>query len=180
MSVNRHLAHVYVLPEDDADRQLANGFQLGVDLTKQRQMQVLEEAGGWLEVLNRFESDHIAAMDRYANRHMVLLIDFDGKEERFGAATRRIPERLKGRVFVIGAWNDPEDLKRALSLRSLEEIGLALAQDCREGTDTIWEHELLRHNCGRACAFTGACTSDLVLTCCFSVNRKRSGGLSIT
>ncbi len=42
MSVNRHLPHVFVLPEDGANRQLAKGFHLEVDWTRQRQMQVLE------------------------------------------------------------------------------------------------------------------------------------------
>jgi len=31
MSVNGHLPHVLVLPEDDANRQLANGFVLDLD-----------------------------------------------------------------------------------------------------------------------------------------------------
>jgi len=53
MSVNKYLPHVLVLPEDDANRQLANGFQLDVFLATRR-MQILEEAGGWQEVLNRF------------------------------------------------------------------------------------------------------------------------------
>jgi len=34
------------------------------------------------------------------------------------------------------------------TLGSYETIGRALAEDCREGTDTTWEHGLLRHNSG--------------------------------
>jgi len=62
-----------VLPEDDANRQLANGFLLELDSTVLRKIQIVEVAGGWHEVLNKFESDHIAVMDRYTSRIMVLL-----------------------------------------------------------------------------------------------------------
>jgi hypothetical protein len=60
MSVNRDKPHVYVLPEDDANRQLANGFFAEVDWNRQRQMQVLPPAGGWIEVLNRFKLTYIS------------------------------------------------------------------------------------------------------------------------
>ncbi len=42
MSVNKFLPHVLVLPEDDADSQLANGFLLNRRCLIQR-IQVLEE-----------------------------------------------------------------------------------------------------------------------------------------
>jgi len=62
MSVNHYLPHVLVLPEDDANRQIANGFQLDIS---SRQIQVLPEAGGWIRVLECFTEDHIGAMDRF-------------------------------------------------------------------------------------------------------------------
>lgn len=65
MSPNRHRPHVLVLPEDDANRELANGFHLQIDLTRQRQMQVLPVAGGWNEVLKRFKSEHVRASRDY-------------------------------------------------------------------------------------------------------------------
>jgi len=48
------------------------------------------------------------------------------------------------RVFILGAWTEPEDLKADLG--SYETIGLAMAKDCREETNRIWRHDLLRHN----------------------------------
>ena len=143
--VNRHQPHVYVLPEDDANRQLANGFLLGLDPSVLRRIQVLEEAGGWHEVLDRFVSDHVTGLDRFANRFIILLIDFDGNADRLDIAKNRIPERLAERTFVLGALGEPEDLKRA-GLGSYEKIGLAMARDCREEADATWEHDLLRHN----------------------------------
>ncbi len=59
MSVNRELRHLFVLPEDDANLRLANGFHLEVAWNRQRQMQVLPVAGGWNEVLILFEDVHV-------------------------------------------------------------------------------------------------------------------------
>jgi hypothetical protein len=141
MSVNRNKPHVLVLPEDDANRQIANGFQL--DLFS-RQIQVLDVAGGWIRVLDSFAGDHIGAMDRFKERFMVLLIDLDDKEGRLQGAKAKIPTHLTERVFVLGSLSQPEDLKNDLG--SFETIGKALAKDCREGTNETWSHPLLRHN----------------------------------
>ena len=135
---------MYVLPEDDANRQLANGFLLD-PLVMTRNIQVLEEAGGWNQVLERFKTDYVSTMDRYERRFMVLLIDFDGKEDRLITARAAIPEHLQDRVFVIGAWSDPEGLRSQFG-SPYETIGLALARDCRENSNETWGHQLLRHN----------------------------------
>src|SRR5271167_1351283 len=145
MSPNRELPHVLVLPEDDANRQLANGFHLQIAWNLQRQMQVLPVAGGWVDVLSLFESEHVAEMDRWNRRFMVLLIDFDGHQERLNYARGRLPEGLADRVFILGVLSRPEALTAATA-RSYEDIGKTMAEDCRQGIDGIWQHELLRHN----------------------------------
>jgi hypothetical protein len=148
VSVNKYLPHVLVLPEDNANRQLANGFLMGLHNSVWNRIQVLEEVGGWQEVLDRFEANHVAAMDRYDKRFMILLIDFDGRVERLNMAKVRIPERLIDRVFVVGALGEPEGLKTA-GLGSYETIGIRVARECHDETDaTLWEHPLLRHNAG--------------------------------
>jgi hypothetical protein len=143
MSVNKHRPHVFVLPEDSANRQLANGFHLGLSFPT-RQMQVLPPAGGWTKVLDTFVSEHISEMDRCPDRYMVLLIDFDGREQRLPDAKDYVPERLADRVFILGALTKPEALKADLG--TYETIGSALAQDCRQETNTTWGHRLLQHN----------------------------------
>jgi len=143
MSVNRYQPHVLVLPEDDANRQLANSFLLDRNLSTWR-IQVLVEAGGWSDVLERFLSDQVVDMDRYPKRFMILLIDFDGREDRLQYAKSRIPERLTERVFILGALTEPEALRADLG--SYEAIGLEMARDCREETNKTWGHRLLRHN----------------------------------
>ena len=145
MSVNKALPHVYVLPEDDSNRQLANGFPLGIDPPRQRRMQVLPVAGGWNKVLVRFNENEVSKMRNCTDRFMVLLIDFDGMEQRLQDAKAKVPLDLTERVFILGTLNEPEALRRA-GLGSYETIGKAMAQDCREETTTTWGHPLLLHN----------------------------------
>ena len=142
MSVNKYTPLILVLPEDDANRQLANGFLLHPSLSTQ--IQVLEEVGGWSKVLDCFEKDHVKKMDALPDRFMVLLIDFDGQQDRLHRANAVIPDNLKDRVFVLGVWTEPEALRAILG--SYEKIGRAIAEDCREDTSTTWGHELLKHN----------------------------------
>jgi hypothetical protein len=154
MSVNKYQPHVLVLPEEDANRQLANGFLLDPFLSI-RKIQVLEEVGGWNEVLDRFRSDHVVGLDRYPHRYMVLLIDFDGRDDRLSNVKAAIPNHLTDRVFILGVWTEPEALRHA-SLGSYESIGLKLAQDCREETETTWGHNLLRTIQANLTVFAGA------------------------
>lgn len=144
MSVNSYLPHVFVLPEDDANRQIATGFVLSFST---RQIQILKEAGGWASVRDGFALDHRSAMERNPNRFVVLLVDFDGNENRLQAMQAVIPDHLKDRVFVLGALSEPEALRQA-GLGSYEDIGRALAEDCRTGADATWGHNLLQHNEG--------------------------------
>jgi hypothetical protein len=144
VSANKNQPHVLVLPEDDANRQLANGFHTQVGWSRTRQMQVLGVAGGWNRVLDLFESEHVTEMDRWPNRFMVLLIDFDNVGTRLQNAKARVPRHLADRVFILGVLSQPEALKADLG--SYEAIGSALADECRGEVNTTWEHPLLRHN----------------------------------
>jgi hypothetical protein len=45
MSVNRYKPHVFILPEDGADHELADGFQLHPSLVNSRQIQVMPIVG---------------------------------------------------------------------------------------------------------------------------------------
>lgn len=144
MSPNKDLPHLLVLPEDDANRQIANGFHLQIEFSRQRQMQVLLPANGWIRVIETFLSDHVFAMHRYPRRLMLLLIDCDDDADRLQREKQKIPANLTERVFVLGVLSQPEALKPELG--SYEEIGSSLARACRDQTVTIWEHRLIRHN----------------------------------
>jgi len=145
MSANRYEPHVLVLPEDDANRDMVIGFRRNLSVNF-RQLQVEDVAGGWLEVVERFESEHIREMRRLPNRNVVLLFDFDGKSERLDWVKARVPQDLADRVYILGVLTEPEELRR--SLGPFEDIGMSLAQDCQDGTEVNWTHELLRHNGG--------------------------------
>lgn len=143
MSVNRERPHVMVLPEDDANRELANGFHLGCGAI--RQFQVLPPAGGWRKVCEAVTTQHAAGLRQYASRHLVLLMDFDGDPNRRDEVATNVPVEVAGRVFVLGVFGEPEDLKR-LTRTSLEPLGAQAASDCRGTVPGIWDHEQLRHN----------------------------------
>ncbi len=147
MGANEFRPHFFVLPEDDANRQIANGFAKYLSESVSRSLVILAEAGGWLSALEQFDRDHVADMRRVTKRLMVLLIDFDNDRERLGWVKRKIPQDLADRVFVLGAFREPEDLETALG-SSFEAIGSALAEACRENVHGDWAHELLLHNSG--------------------------------
>src|SRR5688500_1043600 len=110
--MNGYPSHVYVIPEDDRDRQLANGF-VWHDQIDARRIDIMPPAGGWGEVLKIFEKEYISRLRKYPGDHVVLLVDFDGDyENRRARFAQVIPSDLADRVFVIGARNTPEDLRR--------------------------------------------------------------------
>ncbi len=144
MSVNKHKPHVLVLPEDDANRQIAEGFTLDPSI-HDRNIQILPVAGGWTAVRDAFIAVHQSRMLSNPWTWMVLLVDFDGRgEERWNAVTSCVEQSLRHRVFVLGAHGEPEALRAALG--SYETIGKALARECKDGTGATWGHALLAHN----------------------------------
>lgn len=141
--MNKHRPHIMVLPEDDANRQIANGFVLDPCLDD-RTIQILPSAGGWPKVRDAFEKTHRLQMERNQQRYMVLLVDFD-RTHRLQDMRRVVPATLADRVFIVGAWSEPEELRSA-GLGTFEGIGTKLAVDCREQSKMVWNHELLKHN----------------------------------
>ncbi|MBF2087844.1 MAG: hypothetical protein IGR80_02690 [Synechococcales cyanobacterium K44_A2020_017] len=144
MSVNKYQPHILVLPEDRANSEIANGFLLNSKLNE-RSIQVLPFVRGWKTVVEKFTDDFVPTMRLYPARRIVLLIDFDEKENRFGYVEERIPDDLKDRVFVLGVLSEPEKLRSNLK-RNFEDIGEALSRDCSNNTDVVWQHDLLNHN----------------------------------
>ncbi|MEO7576989.1 MAG: hypothetical protein ABIT83_05195 [Massilia sp.] len=139
---NKYLPHLCILPEDDADRALAIGFLLD-DRVDQRRIDILKPAGGWLKVLDGVAD---CGLDRYAERRLLLLMDFDDDvHHRLPKALARIPGALRHRVYLLGSASEPERLSVGIGA-PLEQIGMRAAQQCAEGRDALWDHPLLRHN----------------------------------
>lgn len=144
MSTNRYRPHLIVLVEDDADRQITNGFILHPNLHA-RAIQVMRPLGGWKKVVETFKNEYVDAMRSFPERRVALIIDGDSDKTRFSQIAREIPSDLSDRVFVLGVLSRPEDLRGKLNL-SFEKIGEALARECYDGTRVLWRHELLRVN----------------------------------
>ena len=145
MSINKYKPHILVLPEDDANRQIANGFVLDPNLND-RAIQILPPAGGWKKVVDEFKDVHAHEMGKYPQRRIVLLIDFDRqREKRLSCIQSEIPPELIDKVFVLGVLSEPEVLKANIR-KNFEDIGKALSQDCVDNTRRLWGHDFLRHN----------------------------------
>ena len=145
MGVNRYKPHVWVVPEDDACRQLANGFVLHPSLDA-IPIDIKPAAGGWPKVLTKLSREYIIGLRDYALRHLVLLIDFDNNvEERTKHFREQFPKDLYGRIYLLGSRSAPEPLRRDFG-QSFEKIGQLLADDCANKTNASWGNELLRHN----------------------------------
>lgn len=145
MSPNRYAFHVYVIPEDDASRQIADGFVLHDQINDSR-IRVMPPAGGWAKVLETFRLEYVPELRQYPDSHVVMLIDFDNHvETRKADFEHEIPAIFKARVFVVGPKDNPETLKKALKT-NFEGIGKSLAHDCYTDTAKHWGHEQLQHN----------------------------------
>jgi hypothetical protein len=143
--MNKYGNHVYVIPEDEADRQLADGFVLHHQV-KATRIQVMPPAGGWPKVIETFKDEYIPWLRNHHQARVVMLIDFDGNvEQRRIKFEQAIPPEFKDRVFVVGTRDNPEMLKNALNI-SFEEIGQSLADDCAADITNHWDHEQLQHN----------------------------------
>lgn len=143
--MNKRRPHVYILPEDRRDEQIANGF-VGHHQVNEVRVRVMPPAGGWPAVLEKFCTEYVPELRRFGDAHVILLIDFDDQvEDRRTHFERQIPVDLKDRVFVIGPRHNPELLKKE-SKKNWETIGECLADDCDAGTTAHWDHEQLSHN----------------------------------
>lgn len=147
MSSQGFAPELVILAEDQANIDLVNGFAKHPRLN-QRSLKVLRPARGWSKVKEQFVQEHIPKlrMPKYRQRRLILLIDFDEVESRLAHIQADIPEDLKDRVFVLGAWDEAETLNRSLGYTGLEAIGEDLAANCADQVETLWEHEQLRHN----------------------------------
>lgn len=145
MNINAYQPHLMVLPEDDANRQIVNGFLLDPSLNE-RAIQVLPIAGGWAKVRDDLAAVQVAQLRRYAKRHLVLLIDFDGHfADRMHNFKEFIPEDVRDRIYLLGTQDEPEPLRKACGV-SLEKIGIQLANACADHEQGLWAHEMLQHN----------------------------------
>lgn len=144
MSVNKYKPHVWVLPEDDANRELANGFLLHPRL-KLTAIDVRPVARGWHKALAVVD-DWAKELRTYPLRRLVLLVDLDGQGE---ARTQQIrdgfPADLRDRIYLLSTCEEPKAL-RVEQGQSLERLGKALADACAHQEEGLWNNPHLQHN----------------------------------
>lgn len=144
--MNNYQSHILVLPEDDANRSLANGFFTNHRLNISN-FRIEKPLGGWSKVLDDFTDNQVRKMNKYKNRIIVMLIDFDDQHPiRIAKFHNAIPANIKDRVFVLGVLSKPEKLPTPHGKAGLEQHGLNLANDCVNNAQQYWSHLLLKHN----------------------------------
>ena len=144
MSVNNYKPHLLILPEDRANQEMIDGF-LQEPTLRYTKIQDMPIVGGWRKVIDKFKKEYISGLQKFTERRILLLIDFDGDGDRLAQVQAEIPQQFVDRVFVLGVWTEPEDLRKATS-QSFESIGEILANECATQNYQLWQHDLLKHN----------------------------------
>jgi hypothetical protein len=142
MAVNYHRPHLVVLSEDDATRSLAVGFSDQVP----GPMEIRKPSGGWPSVLHEFEHRYLAHLKRYADAHVLMVIDFDHQfPSRLAHFQSKIPREVATRVYILGAENEAETLKAEQKMH-WGPLGAKLADECRQQQHVHWICPQLAHN----------------------------------
>jgi hypothetical protein len=141
---NKYQPHVFLIPEDDANREVALALLLELDIDPAKYKLFLA-ARGWPHVVESFLRDHVNGMNRFQQRYLIMLIDMDNHPERLENIRAQIPVDLEERVFILGTLSEPEDLKPDLG-SSFDDVGVMLGRDIRDSTGRAWGHALLQIN----------------------------------
>lgn len=142
--MNKYKDHLLIVPEDDANKDLALGFMNAVPRGVNA-IHIEPVAGGWSSARDRVEN-LLPSMRKCSCRRVLVLVDFDTSMTRRQDVMRNVPADLADRVYLLGVWSEPESLQATLNHRSREAIGEELARACLDDTDGLWQHALLAHN----------------------------------
>lgn len=135
-----------IVPEDQKNNDLINGFINGSRFDV-RQIQVMPIAGGWSKAADSVETLNLAER---ANRHVLLVIDFDDnlekrRKEIDKRLTKFLDEAQRKRVYLLDTRNIPEDFRSALHM-SAEQVGAKLSLECEDPQSHFWQGALFEHN----------------------------------
>lgn len=148
MGINKFEDHILIFPEDDANREIVNGLTLLPNI-KLNKIQIMQSEGGWIKLIESFKKNHLDKLKNNEKRRVVLLLDFDSDPDRKESIKKELidslPISVKERIFIFGAYSEPEDLRRKTK-KSFETIGKELLKDCPDKISELWSNELLQHN----------------------------------
>ncbi len=146
MAANAYKPHLVILAEDKANQEMVTGFCLHPCVIE-RSVETPPFIGGWNKVVTQFSKQYEVSLQKYPERRLLLIIDFDELyEKRLAWIKSHITNDFIHRVFVLGILSEPEQLKTALGHQSYETIGQTLADECVHNVYELWGHELLKHN----------------------------------
>jgi hypothetical protein len=153
MGVNRQKKHLVVLTEDSPYRSIMNGVKISLN-TNDIYIDVKDPCGGWSKVFEALESNLIL-LNRYPKCHILLLIDFDDKNEgaetnfkkRIAKFNKVVSQTYKNRVFILGTnYKESEALKKEFATPNFENIGEKLVNGCPNGDLKYWQNIHLECN----------------------------------
>lgn len=153
MGVRREEQHLVVLLEDDPYRSILNGVKHSLNINE-RVIDAKKPSRGWPKVFDDLESN-IQLLKKYPKCHILLLMDFDDKDEdslsSFENRKRRLneitPSEYSERVFILGVnHKESEALKKYFKISNLEQIGQRLIKDCPTGDLSDWKNTHLECN----------------------------------
>jgi hypothetical protein len=143
MAVNKYLPHIYIIPEDDANREIAVGFELHHQIIGNA-LQITPVAGGWSKVCDKINEVYVPKLRSSRYAHVVGLIDSDNKTDRIAELKSSFPSDVVDRIFLLGCLSEPERLRTESGL-NLERIGKALATECADENYELWHSSQLQH-----------------------------------
>ena len=94
MSSDSSKLHVLVLPEDQANHEIANGFR-GHELNNdrnQRQIQVEEVGRGWRRTCETFKEDYVPRLRSITTRDVIILTRHSRNQKGMQSAHHERPE----------------------------------------------------------------------------------------
>ena len=129
---NKYKWHIIVIPEDDATRHIGNGL-INAFPQIENCIKVLPVTRGWTRAVKCVET-----LDLQQNkfRRVLLIIDFDKNKERLDIIREKKEfSEFKDRIFIIGCFNEAEDLKKLVGKSNLEQVGKELGENCDYWSD---------------------------------------------
>lgn len=154
MSINRQQKHVIFFGEDEATRNLAQGFIEGENINELR-CDVWHTFGtGWKSTTEAME---LVGMSRYPLTHLILVIDLDRQEKHHIEDLKQEIDQtsFSDRVYVIGGSKDVQALQRAFTAAnsigkiSAQDTGREIANQCFKDescVEGVWCDPALEHN----------------------------------
>ena len=145
--MNKFKPHLFIAPEDDADRQIAVGFQM--HLEAKGEMQIVDVARGWLKVVGVIKDEYVPLLKNNLNSHVLGIIDCDKDADRIAEQLENFPEDIRNRIFLLGVNENPQEFKRSAKMH-FAKIGEKLADECYKDELDLWNHEMLSYSSSEA------------------------------